>query len=654
MNALVKKEIRLLWPSFLLGLALAFSVWLIPPKSVTGIREGLVALPFLCCPVVLVMMMLDSFGHELSAGTFSLLLAQPVPRLRIWRIKTLLLGVAGLLIWLVWCVCYFLHNPDHLKPVELLQMFAGFALYVLVGYSGGLWTVLLFRQVAAAFWFTVLIPAILVVILGNLLEGCSNHVQFSVPAGVFTLYGIAGFLLARWLFLRAQDVAWTGGVISFSRWHSFESGIPSGVSLRRRRPIAALLKKEFQLHSISLFCAGALLVLHVGVFCLRIFYANYHKNSLAADVSYFFWALWPVIPLVIGCTAVAEERKLGVAEAQFCQPVSRRAQFAIKFIPALIFGTLLGGVMSILLEAVAAHFGVPNEYFWSENLAGNGFGIPGIVCFEISIVALAAGLAWAGFFASTLARNFLQALGIAIVTVLGCVLFTIFLARVIEQQMTFFGITPWHSILPLLIAIPTIPAALLWLAWLNFSHFREGWRLWRRNILGLAGAVVFIIVSSTVIYNRVWEVFEPMEPSTARRNLHYRLRQNCKVDYDSLLVRLPDGRVWFDSWDSGFYGQFNWWNQLRWCLAPPLPKSAGPQQFIAGSNWVAATAMREDWWYGSNHIVGYLDTVGIKNDGTLWISAESKPETWGGTNMVRFGNETNWQQVAGHSNVFCL
>ena len=95
MNPLVKKEIRLLLPSFLLGLALAFSVWLIPARSVAGVREGLAGLPFLCCPAVLVMMMLASFGHEFSAGTFSLLLSQPVPRLRIWRIKTLiaLLGV---------------------------------------------------------------------------------------------------------------------------------------------------------------------------------------------------------------------------------------------------------------------------------------------------------------------------------------------------------------------------------------------------------------------------------------------------------------------------------------------------------------------------------------------------------------------------------
>jgi hypothetical protein len=41
MNALVKKEIRQLLPSFLLGLLLAFSIWLIPKQSITDVRLGL-------------------------------------------------------------------------------------------------------------------------------------------------------------------------------------------------------------------------------------------------------------------------------------------------------------------------------------------------------------------------------------------------------------------------------------------------------------------------------------------------------------------------------------------------------------------------------------------------------------------------------------
>jgi ABC-type dipeptide/oligopeptide/nickel transport system permease component len=151
-------------------------------------------------------------------------------------------------------------------------------------------------------------------------------------------------------------VAWTGGVISFSNWRYFQgAGKPSSFSVRRRRPIAALLKKEFQMHSITLFCAGALLVLHLGIFFMRIFYVTAHRNSFADGVSDFFWMLWLVLPLTLGCMTVAEERKLGVMDGQFCLPASRRLQFVIKFIPAMIFGVLLGGIMPVLLEGLAAH-----------------------------------------------------------------------------------------------------------------------------------------------------------------------------------------------------------------------------------------------------------------------------------------------------------
>jgi hypothetical protein len=657
MNALVKKEIRQLLPNFLLGLLLAFSVWLIPAKSITDAHLGLNALPFICCPVVLVMMMLDSFGHEMSAGTFFLLLSQPVPRTRVWWTKTLLLAAAALFIWLVWCISYYLHDPYKLEPVELRDMFVGLGLFILAVYSGGLWTVLLFRQVAAAFWFTVLVPAGLLLAVSKLFENYPDEVQFWVLFAGFTLYGIAGFLLARRLFLRAQDVPWTGGIISFSTWRYFDAGSKPTSTVRRRRPIAALFRKEFQLHSISLFCACVLLALHIGVFFLRIYYANSHRNSLAAVISEFFWTLWLAMPLVIGCTAVAEERKLGMADGQFCLPVSRRFQFAIKLIPTLIFGTLLGGVMPLLLETVAAHFGARSEFFQPDSYYLNGLFGSDFVWFQISTVALAAGISVAAFFASTLARNFLQALGLAIATILSCVLFVLFVVN-FGNQPVFLGMTLWQPILSILIAIPLIPAILLWLANLNFKNFHENWRLWRRNLLGVLGAYGFILVISAALYNRVWEVFEPVEPPRGMQkislanppNLH---SSNARGD---LLVQLPDGRVWFNSLVSSILeSPPNPWTQSWWTLVRPLPKSAGPQQFIAGSNWVSITARKVDFWDQPGgvpvHVVGYLDTVGIQPDGSLWISSEAKPVIWTGARMIRFGDETNWQQVGRVSSV---
>src|SRR5208283_459739 len=50
----------------------------------------------------------------------------------------------------------------------------------------------------------------------------------------------------------------------------------------------------------------------------------------------------------------------------------------------------------------------------------------------------------------------------------------------------------------------------------------------------------------------------------------------------------------------------------------------------------------------------YLDTIGVQADGTLWISSEAKPFIWTGAKMVRFGDETNWQQVVRLARGFLL
>jgi ABC-type transport system involved in multi-copper enzyme maturation permease subunit len=657
MNPLVKKEIRLLLPGWLAILSLAIIlpwIW----KNDASIIE--------VSPVVLffgtILIAADSFGREFSLGTFSLLMSQPVERRKIWRSKITLLVVGVAILFIAQLVSYELWfywwlpvSGSHywISLGDDWWMWVGAsATLILIGLSGGLWTTLLLRQIAAAFWITFLAPAgILVAITLFLPSKLADNVHVVIPLLYSTagIYVVASFWLAHRLFHRAQDVAWTGGVINFSGWRYFETGFKSSVSTRHRKPGMALLKKEFQLHSISLFCVCALLALHIGIFFLRIFYANSHRNSLAAGVSDFFWMLWLVIPLVIGCTAVAEERKLGVAEEQFCLPVSRRAQFAIKFIPIMIFGTLMGGVMPILLETVTVHFGTPSEFFRPGSHPYNGFG-SSLVWFQISIVALAAGLVWVGFFASTLARNFLQALSIATVISTGCCLLIGFIAHErFQLPFLLLGIKFWNPFLPVAIAILTSIAVFLWLTWRNFSLFQEGWRLWRGNLLGIMGALVFIVVSSAAIYNRAWEIFEPADLPHGPEKFSLANPPKLNGEYGELLVRLPDGRVWFDSLGYPFEYRLDRWKQFWWMLTGPLPKSAGPRQFIAGSNWVSATAQRFDRWPTEGttniHIFGYLDTVGVKSNGTLWISSESKPKVWTGGEMMQFGDETNWKEV---------
>ncbi len=51
-----------------------------------------------------------------------------------------------------------------------------------------------------------------------------------------------------------------------------------------------------------------------------------------------FGGIWLIVPLLAAGPSVAEERKLGTMDAHLCQPISRRAQCAVKLIFVLVLG----------------------------------------------------------------------------------------------------------------------------------------------------------------------------------------------------------------------------------------------------------------------------------------------------------------------------
>jgi len=653
MNPLVKKEIRLLLPAWSVALLLALVQAIARPYDFY-----VAALLFFGMTV----MALTSFGRETSLNTFSQMLAQPMERLRHWQTKLSVLAVAFLTIFGVWLLAFgfaFWNSTMATDNVgDSRNLFITVCLIATATFTGGLWTALLLRQLAAAFWLTLLVPATLSGFTAAFVSpGQSDNGVIAVICVILGFYSIGGFLFARWLFFRAQDVGWSGGVITLPQWRFLTARSESVGLIRRRKSIFALLKKEMGLQQTALIGAAGLLVLHTGVIALRL--ATNNKTGswaqglgLAGEIfTSIFWMLWLVMPVIVGCMAIAEERKQGVMEGQLCLPASRRIQFAIKMLITLLVGTFLGGVMPMLLEIIGNAIGAQNPAFTSDNHT-NAFGSFLLLS---GVPAFCAWLALVSFFASSLARNFLQAAGIAIVTFIGCVML---IPAIVNGRIPFYSRSPVaHPVLTLFVAVPTITVALIWLAYFNFKNFRDGWPLWRRNLLGLAGAVVFITASSSAIYNRAWEIFEPAELPHGPAKFFPSAAPELKCDvFGNLLVQISGGRVWFDSIKASYpdENQPNRWEILWWRLIRPLPQNAGPEQFIAGSNWVSATAGRFDWWKDiagtipSNvvHMTGYLDTIGVKSDGMLWISSESKPEIWTGGRMVPFGSETNWQQVA--------
>jgi hypothetical protein len=638
MNALVKKEIRLLLPNWIVAMLLALV------QAITRPYDFYVA-----CLLFfgLTIMALTTIGRETSLNTFSLLLTQPAERMRIWQTKLSVLAVAFLTVFAVWLaafgIAFINSNVDASDQTSSYNLFITICLIATATFTGGLWTTLLLRQIAGAFWLTLLVPAVLSGFSTVFfVQSQSNSILIAVLCVVIAIYSVGGFLFARWLFFRAQDVGWSGGVISLPEWKFFAARSENVISTRNRKPIFALVKKELQLQQASLMGAAGLLALHLGIIVLRK-YHHFAKDSAGEVLTSIFWMLWLVIPPVIGSMAVAEERRLGVMEGQLCLPVSRRLQFAIKGVFTLCLAIFLGGVMPMLLEDLAAGLGAQNPALKLE--PNSGFDL---FWLHFSVMAVAAWLVLLSFFASTLARSFLQAVGLGIAT-----FFISFALLISNSQTIFHGYMSVHFFLPLVIGVPTLIVTLLWLAYLNFKNFHPGWSLWRRNLLGFAGAFIFVIVTSLALYHRAWEFFEPAEPAHGPAKLSLSNPPTLQiVQYRNLLVRLPDGRVWFDCLGDSYndYGSSIRWKYLWGTLTHPLRESVGPQQFLAGSNWVAATTERLDFDWNVRgkhfHASDFMETVGIQPDGTLWISENPEQNKWTAGTLQRFGSEINWRQLA--------
>ena len=210
MNALVKKEIRLLLPSWIVAMLLALV------QGITRPYDFYVAsLLFFG----LTMMALTTIGRETSLNAFSLLLSQPAERIRIWQTKISVLAVAFLTVFVVWLAAFGIalknSNTDASDPASSYNLFITICLIATATFTGGLWTTLLLRQIAGAFWLTLLVPAVLAGITAAFLaENHSDNAVIAVLCVVLGIYSVGGFLFARWLFFHAQDVGWSGGVLS--------------------------------------------------------------------------------------------------------------------------------------------------------------------------------------------------------------------------------------------------------------------------------------------------------------------------------------------------------------------------------------------------------------------------------------------------------
>ncbi len=484
MSALAKKEFRLLGPAWVMALVLAaVPIWL---SSDYGRSDSDRVLPILGYWLGLLTLAVTPFGRELNSGTFSWLLVQPTARQRVWRIKAGLLAAAVVSVFCAFYLsCYVrIGGRPGLQAWESEFLMAGFSAVVV--YAGGLWTTLLFRQVAVAFWFTLIGPGIVCVPIAVLSFVFPGKWYESIYAAIiaFGLYAIAGFWWARRQFLCAQDVQWTGGTISVP-WRKIIPRVAVPISTGRHGPFLALLLKELQLHQMTLLFAAVAFPAPIAFLLIRAVVGG--SDSVWGAIYPIPFLLWAVVPLLAGCGAVAEERKLGTLDGYLCLPVRRRRQFIIKGAAALTIGAGSTWVAIVLAVQLATWLKLSGTFL--EDLGSwRATAITATVL--IGVVAIS-------FYASTLARSTLHAVGIA----LGLAATSLIFLIVLDYLEATTGVPLWHGPLVQFIGWPTLLVTVAWLAAWNCRHVQVGWTVWRRNLLVVLAVLVFVVTATMGIYN---------------------------------------------------------------------------------------------------------------------------------------------------------
>ncbi len=632
MKTLIKKEIRLLLPAWSGAMLLAvISPWIFPSSFAS--QHPLNPLFHFIFPLGVLFLGISSFGVEFSSGAFAISLSQPMERRLIWKVKTTTLFIAFLSVWIAAVMSFlcrfdivsgdvsFFQRVDwqyyRLYSLEILTLSA------VVAFSGGLWTTLLLRQMTGAFWVTLLTPLSVLVGIETLLGIwiVSDWVLNTVLIAVLAAYSVAGFFLARWLFFRAQDTQWAGGNISFA-WHTGAGPRTTRATSRSGNWASALVLKEIHVHQVNICIAGILLVFQLSCLGALEIYPHFSQDASFALKS--VWVIWFLMPLLIGSSAIAEERRLGISETQLCLPASRTAQWFAKLSVGLLLSLLFGGLVPFAVINIGG--------------ADSSLQVPAAV-----FVVYPIAMSLVSLYALSLVRSTLLAIGAAMA--IAAILWAA-CAGIVTWNFGRFFLNYYDTdqitgllVIILFVGLPVLLVVLAWLTFWNFRWLHESSELWRRNTISVFVTILSVGIFTNALYFRAWEIVTPVEPAPGPARLENAV--NLKFgSHNAVLAILPDGRMWSDmvTYDDV--------SNLWWQTTVLVPQN-NASRFIGGSNWVDVA-------------VDHLQILGIQSDGTLWSIQRkwnSSGSWWGQPGpftMAQLGSGSDWAQVTGGQNSFML
>lgn len=431
MNGLVAKEIRALLPLWLgcmalLGVRALVTSRAVEPYLILVVVGGACALGAL------------SLGHEYMAGTLASMLAQPVGRVRLLAVKTVVLAAM------------------------LAALFALFAAVLPFGGDpkAGVVAVAALSGLCLAPWFTILTRSPLagavfgISILGVIWVGLNLLLPPAAAAWAFwriaTVLGVAAVALTWRGFMRLEAIDGHGPHVQMA-WNE------ASAAPRVRRAAWAVVRKELGLQQIP-FVLAAIYV----VGSLRLFFPI---GDDVGDVLGGLTVLYSgLLALMIGSITSAEERQLGTLEWHQLLPMASWKQWALKAGTAIVL-------------ALALAIAVPGLIV---------FAALGPVGLSIWYVASVVVLTVVGMYASSLSSSSIRALLLSAAFPL--VLLTIVAAGGAR------GVPRWHPTPFNIALLLAFVALLLWLAFDNHRGAeRSAWRV-GIQLLVLGGCLALELV----------------------------------------------------------------------------------------------------------------------------------------------------------------
>ncbi len=467
----------------------------------------------------------ESFGKEFANGTMNLLLSQPVTRRRLWNEKVLALLAAFVPVVGGFLVAMFWRSGSWLGAGDWDDAMIGLVAVVVCAFGGGLCMTVFFQQVAAGFWFTVLLPGAIVMITDAFREHYFPAAHL-LPFWVLIVYGIFAGVAARFLFGRMQDNQWLGQEIAMP-WFSRRKQVSVERRQKIRGPWQALFAKEIHLQQINFVVAGLFVALFLGLIGFKSLVRpedSLKENSDLAVVGF----LWLVVclPFLVGAVSIAEERKLGSLGAQLTLPVSPLRQWGIKLVSVYLISFIVTVLLPSIISAIA-HWLIPDEV---QNLfqVGENLLLLAAIWFFGTAVA---------FYASSTARNLMHALScVGSIIVLSAALYI--------SEVALFG-QARRSPLFLLnsLAVPVLWLVMIRLSAINFKRERLSAHDWRHNLIWFAAALASVSVLTAALYGRIWEKVLPEAKVHSNVALSGPVRAAIEWNNGCSLLLLPDGTL---------------------------------------------------------------------------------------------------------------